>query len=62
MRELMTAETARALGCDAEEVLVASTGVIGVDLKIRDKVRAGITAARDGAEPRRRTPTRRARS
>ena len=29
---LMTAETARALGCEAEEVLVASTGVIGVPL------------------------------
>lgn len=32
---LMCAETARALECDAEEVLVASTGVIGVQLDAR---------------------------
>ncbi|HEY8549870.1 MAG TPA: bifunctional glutamate N-acetyltransferase/amino-acid acetyltransferase ArgJ [Vicinamibacterales bacterium] len=44
--ELMTAETARALGCDAEEVLVASTGVIGVSLDPRT-VTAGIIAAAD---------------
>ncbi|MCL4812396.1 MAG: bifunctional glutamate N-acetyltransferase/amino-acid acetyltransferase ArgJ [Vicinamibacteraceae bacterium] len=35
---LMTIEAARALGCDAEEVLVASTGVIGVAL---DRLVAG---------------------
>jgi glutamate N-acetyltransferase / amino-acid N-acetyltransferase len=32
---LMAAEAARALGCDAEDVLVASTGVIGVALDPR---------------------------
>ena len=57
--ELMTAETARALGCEAEEVLVASTGVIGVSLDPRT-VTSGIIAAHDALEPRRRTPTRRA--
>lgn len=35
---------AAAVGCSDQEVLVASTGVIGVQLDI-DKVRAGITAA-----------------
>jgi glutamate N-acetyltransferase/amino-acid N-acetyltransferase len=40
----MAAETAKALGCAPEEVLVASTGVIGVALPI-DKVAAGIRAA-----------------
>jgi glutamate N-acetyltransferase/amino-acid N-acetyltransferase len=40
----MTAETAAGLGCTPEEVLVASTGVIGVGLKM-DKVSAGITDA-----------------
>ena len=44
--ELMTAETARAVGCDAEEVLVASTGVIGVSLDPRT-VASGIIAASD---------------
>jgi glutamate N-acetyltransferase / amino-acid N-acetyltransferase len=49
---LMAAETARAIGCEAEEVLVASTGVIGVALDSR-KVTTGIidaceTLARDG--------------
>ena len=44
--ELMTAETARAIGCEAEEVLVASTGVIGVSLDPRT-VAAGIIAASD---------------
>ncbi|MGE5244858.1 MAG: bifunctional glutamate N-acetyltransferase/amino-acid acetyltransferase ArgJ [Betaproteobacteria bacterium] len=42
-REMADA-TARQLGCAAEEVLVASTGVIGVALPI-DKVRAAIPAA-----------------
>lgn len=41
---LMTIEAARALGCDAEEVLVASTGVIGVALD-RLVVGRGIIAA-----------------
>jgi len=40
----MAADTAAALGCTAEEVLVASTGVIGVGLPI-DKVSAGIRTA-----------------
>jgi glutamate N-acetyltransferase/amino-acid N-acetyltransferase len=40
-----TAEaTARAVGCRAEEVLVASTGVIGVSLSI-DKIRSGLNTA-----------------
>ena len=59
--ELMTAETARALGCEAEEVLVASTGVIGVSLDPRT-VDVGDHRRARSAEPRRRTPTRRARS
>ncbi len=41
---LMCAETARALECEAEEVLVASTGVIGVQLDPRT-VSAGIIDA-----------------
>lgn len=40
----MAEDTAAALGCLPEEVLVASTGVIGVALKI-DRVAAGIQAA-----------------
>ena len=40
----MAAETARVVGCPAEQVLVASTGVIGVALPI-EKVRAGLPAA-----------------
>jgi glutamate N-acetyltransferase/amino-acid N-acetyltransferase len=40
----MTAEVAAALGCAPEQVLVASTGVIGVGLKM-DKVSAGIREA-----------------
>jgi glutamate N-acetyltransferase/amino-acid N-acetyltransferase len=43
---LMAAESARALGCEAEEVLVASTGVIGVALDPH-KVSDGIIAAAD---------------
>ncbi len=43
---LMAAETARALECEAEEVLVASTGVIGVSLDPRT-VTGGIIAAAD---------------
>jgi len=40
----MTAETARLLNCPVEQVLVASTGVIGVDLPL-DKIRRGLPAA-----------------
>lgn len=40
----MAALTARALGCQPAEVLVTSTGVIGVNLPM-DKVRAGIADA-----------------
>jgi glutamate N-acetyltransferase / amino-acid N-acetyltransferase len=41
---VMAAETARLAGCAAEQVLVASTGVIGVALPI-EKIRAGLPAA-----------------
>ena len=40
----MTAETARLVGCPVEQVLVASTGVIGVGLPM-DKVLGGLPAA-----------------
>jgi glutamate N-acetyltransferase / amino-acid N-acetyltransferase len=40
----MAAETARLVGCGPEQVLVASTGVIGVDLSL-DKIRAGLPLA-----------------
>lgn len=40
----MTVLTARAIGCDPRDVLVASTGVIGVNLKM-DALRSGIPAA-----------------
>jgi glutamate N-acetyltransferase/amino-acid N-acetyltransferase len=40
----MAEETARLIGCPIEQVLVASTGVIGVALPM-DKVRSGIPAA-----------------
>ena len=40
----MAAETARLVGCPAEHVLVASTGVIGVALPI-EKIRGGLPAA-----------------
>ncbi len=40
----MAEETAAAIGCAPDEVLVASTGVIGVTLKI-DRVVAGVRAA-----------------
>ena len=40
----MAADGARQLGCDASEVLIASTGVIGVDLDAT-KIASGITAA-----------------
>jgi glutamate N-acetyltransferase/amino-acid N-acetyltransferase len=41
---LMAAETARLVGCPVEQVLVASTGVIGVALPA-EKIRDGIPAA-----------------
>jgi glutamate N-acetyltransferase/amino-acid N-acetyltransferase len=40
----MTAETARLVGCPVEQVLVSSTGVIGVALPM-DKVRSGLPKA-----------------
>jgi glutamate N-acetyltransferase/amino-acid N-acetyltransferase len=40
----MAAETARLVGCPVEQVLVASTGVIGVNLPM-DKLRSGIPEA-----------------
>jgi glutamate N-acetyltransferase/amino-acid N-acetyltransferase len=40
----MTTETARLVGCPVEQVLVSSTGVIGVNLPM-DKVRAGLPKA-----------------
>lgn len=40
----MAGETARLVGCPADQVLVASTGVIGVGLSI-EKVRAGLPTA-----------------
>ena len=47
-RATMAAETARLVGCPADEVLVASTGVIGVSLPIREdherRCRAAIAA------------------
>jgi glutamate N-acetyltransferase/amino-acid N-acetyltransferase len=46
----MAVETAAAVGCSPEEVLVASTGVIGVTLKI-DRVLAGIHAAVNALSP-----------
>ena len=47
---MMAVETATAVGCAPEEVLVASTGVIGVALKI-DRVIAGIRAAAAALSP-----------
>src|SRR4029077_3890941 len=40
----MTSETARLVGCPVEQVLVSSTGVIGVNLPM-DKVRGGLPVA-----------------
>jgi len=40
----MTAETAKLVGCPVEQVLVASTGVIGVGLPM-DKIRSGVPKA-----------------
>jgi glutamate N-acetyltransferase/amino-acid N-acetyltransferase len=47
---MMAVETAAAVGCTPEEVLVASTGVIGVGLRI-DRVIAGIRAAAAALSP-----------
>ena len=47
---MMAVETAAAVGCTPEEVLVASTGVIGVTLRI-DRVIAGIRAAAGALSP-----------
>jgi glutamate N-acetyltransferase/amino-acid N-acetyltransferase len=46
----MTGETARLVGCPVEQVLVASTGVIGVALPIA-KIRAGLPAAAAALSP-----------
>jgi glutamate N-acetyltransferase / amino-acid N-acetyltransferase len=46
----MAAVTAAALGCAPEEVLVASTGVIGVQLDI-DKVKSGVARAASALSP-----------
>jgi glutamate N-acetyltransferase/amino-acid N-acetyltransferase len=48
--EGMAAAAAGSLGCAATEVLVASTGVIGVSLDL-EKVRAGVTSAVGGLSP-----------
>ena len=48
--ETMAHAAAEALGCAPHEMLVASTGVIGVQLPI-DRVRAGILAASRGLSP-----------
>lgn len=45
--ERMASEAAAAIGCSAEQVLVASTGVIGVNLKM-DRLVPGIRAAASG--------------
>ncbi|HWB29996.1 MAG TPA: bifunctional glutamate N-acetyltransferase/amino-acid acetyltransferase ArgJ [Vicinamibacterales bacterium] len=42
----MAGVTAQALGCEADEVLVASTGVIGVQLDVA-RIRAGVASAVD---------------
>src|SRR5690606_109241 len=42
--EQIMAQVAEHLGCDASEVFVSSTGVIGVPLP-KDKARAGVSAA-----------------
>ena len=56
--ELMASEVAAALGCQAEDVLVASTGVIGVNLKM-DRIVPGIrTVSAALARPCRRSRSR----
>jgi glutamate N-acetyltransferase/amino-acid N-acetyltransferase len=46
----MAAETAVLLGCSAEQVLVSSTGVIGVGLNM-DKLRAGLPVVHAALDP-----------
>ena len=53
----MAAETARLVGCPVEQVLVASTGVIGVALPI-DKIRAGCRRRSARSAPIRARPRR----
>ena len=48
--EAMAAQTAAAIGCAPEEVLVASTGVIGVKLDM-SKIARGISSARAALSP-----------
>jgi glutamate N-acetyltransferase/amino-acid N-acetyltransferase len=48
--EAMTEMAARALGCSPDEVLVASTGVIGEPVPL-GKIRAGVASAREGLAP-----------
>jgi glutamate N-acetyltransferase/amino-acid N-acetyltransferase len=48
--EAMTEMAARALGCHSEEMLVASTGVIGEPIPLA-KIRAGIPLAREALAP-----------
>ena len=49
--EAMTEMAARAIGCSPEEMLVASTGVIGEALPLA-KIRAGIPKAREALAPK----------
>ena len=53
----MAADVAAGVGCRPEEVLVASTGVIGVALPI-EKVSSGIRAACDHSDARTRAAMR----
>jgi glutamate N-acetyltransferase/amino-acid N-acetyltransferase len=48
--EAMTEMAARAVGCSAEEMLVASTGVIGEPIPLA-KIRTGVAMARDALAP-----------
>jgi len=48
--EAMTAMAARELGCSPEEVLVASTGVIGEPIPLA-RIRAGLPLAREALSP-----------
>jgi glutamate N-acetyltransferase / amino-acid N-acetyltransferase len=48
--EAMAAAAARAVGCDPKEMLVASTGVIGMPLPL-DKIKSGVRAAHEALAP-----------
>ena len=48
--EAMTEMAARAVGCSAEEMLVASTGVIGEPIPL-SKIRTGVAMAREALAP-----------